>query len=354
MSITLYGTEELIFVQQRLADLPDGFWRSKFARVVTSDKEEIMFERADIDNRRLAPFVAPNVQGRVMRRQGYYARSFKPAYVKPKHEVNPSMAIPRMMGEPLMGNLSLAQRQDAIVVETLRQQRIMIERRWDWMASKACIDGSVVVAGDDYPTVTVDFGRDSSLTTTLLTTARWDQLSTADPLADISDMCDIAFEKGNAPITDIVFGSNAWKNFVKNADVIALLSTQRRGGGSDFSTVPIVQSNYQSMGFIDGGSNTGRVNLWRYRNWYSEEDSAGNLTVTEFLDPNDVVGYGPAIDGLAMFGAILDADAGLAQQTIFPKMWKNNDPSIIYTMSQSAPLFVPTNPNNTFKMTVIT
>ena len=98
MSIGLYSTQELIQVQQRLQNLPDGFWRDRYTRVITSDREEIMFEVADANNRKLAPFVAPNVQGRVMRGQGYSARTFRPAYTKPKHIVDPTQAIPRMMG----------------------------------------------------------------------------------------------------------------------------------------------------------------------------------------------------------------------------------------------------------------
>jgi len=87
-------------------------------------------------------------------------------------------------------------------------------------------------------------------------------------------------------------------------------------------------------------------------NWYSDVDSFnGALTTRQFLDPNVVVGVGPGLDMVAMFGAIMDADANFSvEQPIFPKMWKNADPSVVYTMSQSAPLFVPLNPNNSFKL----
>src|SRR6202158_3809894 len=163
MTITLYGTTELIMVQQRFPQLPDGFWMNLANRAVTSDREEILFERLDIDNRRLAPFVAPNVQGRVMRAQGFSARSFRPAYVKPKHIVDPTKAISRMFGEPLLGGMTMAQRLDAHVANNMRLERESRERRWDWMAARAVIDGSVTVSGDDYPTVTVDFLRDPSL-----------------------------------------------------------------------------------------------------------------------------------------------------------------------------------------------
>lgn len=350
MSFTLYGTEELIEVQQRLANLPDGFFRNLYPRVITSDREEIMFEKADIDNRKLAPFVAPNVQGVMMRGQGYYAQSFKPAYVKPKHVVDPTKAIARMQGERLLGGLSMAQRFDAHVVNNMRLERESIERRWDWMACRAAVDGFVTVVGDFYPTRTVDFGRDASLTVQLLTTARWSQTATADPIDDLGDIVDSAFGLGNAPITDLVFGKTAWRNFVTNAKVLDLLSTQKRGSTSDFAPIPLMQNaNYQPMGFIDTPG--GRFNLWRYSNWYSDVNSLGQLTRQDFLDPTVVFGYGPAMDGAAMFGAIMDADADFAAEaTIFPKMWKNPDPSVVYTLSQSAPLFVPLNPDNTFKL----
>jgi len=348
MSITLYGTTELIDVQQRLADLPDGFWRNLFPRVITSDREEIMFERADIDNRKLAPFVAPNVQGRVMRGQGYSARSFRPAYVKPKHVVDPTKAISRIKGEPLLGRLTLAQRFNAHVVNNLRLEREAIERRWDWMACRAVVDGKVVVAGDDYPTVTVDFLRDPSLTIQLTGTARWSQTTTAAPLTDLGSAVTSAFQLGNAPINTLVFGTTAWGNFVKNAAVLDLLNTQKRNGSSEFSTIPLINnSNYQSMGRIN--TIGGVFDLYQYSNWYSDVDSNGNLTVRQYLDPTYVVGVGGAMDGAALFGAIMDADADFAAQAdIFPKMWKENDPSVVYTMSQSAPLFAPLNPDNTF------
>jgi hypothetical protein len=354
MAITLFNTQELIQIQRAMPSLPDGFWRQRFPRVVTSDREEIMFEQLDIDDRRLAPFVAPNVQGRVMRSQGFSAATFRPAYVKPKHIVDPTKAIPRAYGEPILGGQSLEQRFNAMVANNLRLERESCERRWDWMACKAAADGFVVVAGDDYPSVTVDFRRDASLTITLSGTARWDQTATADPLTDLAEASDSAFDLGSANITDFVFGRDAWRNFLANADVQQLLSTQFRGSSSDFQrTVLVPAGNFQQMGQISGP--TGQFNLWRYSNWYNDVSSTGAKTRREFLDPKEVVGLSEAMNGVAAYGAILDVKANfVAQADVFPKMWEEDDPSVVYTMTQSAPLYVPTNPNATFKMRVIT
>lgn len=352
MAVNLYNTQTLIQVQQRFADLPDGFWRRLYPRVVTSDREEIMFEALDTPDRKLAPFVAPNVQGRVMRGQGFSARVFAPAYVKPKHVVEPSKALRRTFGEAIGGSLSQAQRFDAHVANNLRLEREVIERRWEWMAAMATIYGAVTVYGQDYPTVTVDFGRDASLTLVLSGAARWND-SAPDPLGDIQSMVDASFTLGSAPTNTLIFGVDAWASFIRNPDVLDLLDNTRRGSTSDFSRTGLNNpGNFQQMGTVS--SSSGTFEMWRYSNWYHDvNEETGEMTVAQFLDPRDVVGYGSALDGVAAFGAIQDVDAGfLAEATIFPKMWKNDDPSVVYTLSQSAPLFVPLNPNNSWRIRV--
>lgn len=357
MPITLFNTWTLIQVQQRFPDLPDGFWRKFFTREVTSASEEIMFDAIDTPERKLAPFVAPNVQGRVFRGQGFLTRSFKPAYVKPKHIMEPSKALRRMFGETLGGSVSPESRYRAKVGEYLRIEREMIERRWDWMAAQAIIYGEVTIDGQDYPTQTIDFGRNAALDITLTGTARWDQFATADPLADLQSAESAAFRYGNAPITDFVFGNDAWAAFIKNEDVLDLLDNTRRGSTAEFSRTGLNQSgNYQPMGEISSAQG-GSFRLWRYNNWYHEvNEETGELTVRDFLDVRDVVGIGQAIDGVAAFGAIQDVRAleagGLVETRMYPKQWIEEDPSTMNIMTQSAPLFVPTNPNNTFRIRV--
>lgn len=340
----LYTTTELMGVQRRLRPYPDGFWLNLFGQTITSDREEIQFDRIDYQDRRLAPFVAPNVQGRVMREAGYTAQTFKPAYVKPKHVIDPSKAIPRMAGEAIGGDMSVQQRFDAHVAMALMSQSDAIDRRWDWMAAQAVQKGSVVVSGQDYPAVTVSFNRDATLTYTLTSNDRWGE-SSEDPLGDIATARQNAFTKSNAPITDVVFGTTAWSKFLANADVQDLLDNNFRGTRSDFnrSTAFNTGQPFENVGQISGFNGGGALNLWIYSNTYVDED--GNSG--DFLDANHVVGFGGAIAGYRMFGAILDKRS-LQAVPKFAKMWDQDDPSVTYVMTQSAPLMVPMEPNNTF------
>lgn len=342
----LFDTLTLLEVLRKQESIPQ-YWLSFFPRVITSDKEEILFDQITDGTRELAPFVAPNVQGRVIRDRGYTTKTFKPAYVKPKHVVDPSRAIPRMAGEALGGSLTLAQRWDAVVAENMRIERIMIENRWEWMAARAVIDGSVTVKGDDYPEVTVDFGRDPSLSGTLLGTARWGEAD-AKPLKDLELYRRRVHTLSGAPVSRITFGLEAWDRFTSHQEVRDLLDTRYRGSDSEFNRSVPEGAPHEYRGRISGQNGMGQLELWTYSQQYREEDG----TLADFLDTNSITGTGSGLQGVRCFGAIMDKRAGLRPLAMFPKMWDVEDPSVTYTMTQSAPLMVPVEPNASFTLRV--
>ena len=346
MALGIYSTHELMGVVRRLPQ-PKGFWKAMAARVYTSDREKIYFDELGEEDRRLAPFVAPFQQGRVLKELGYQTKSFKPAYLKPKGIVHPQKTLMRRPGEAFGGEMSPAQRRDAVIADLLASQRDMIDRRLDWMAAQALMFGSVTVEGDDYPTQTVDFGRDSSLTYTLAGTAQWDDTD-ADPLGDIKAARLNAYNLGSYPVRKLIFGATAWELFTTNADVKALLSTQVRGSDSNFRAASLNAGEpWAFEGTIVGGpGGQGGYDLYTYQGTYRDDSG----TATSILHTNDVIGIGEP-DLVEAYGAILDLDS-LAPVPMFPKMWRENDPSAEYVMTQSAPLMVPMRPNSTFRIRV--
>lgn len=341
----IYDTRTLVGVID-VQKPPEVYFLNYFPGVITFQTQDIQFDQI-APNRRLAPFVAPNVEGRIMRRRGYTAKTFRPAYAKPKHSVDPSMAIPRRAGERLGGEMSLQQRYDAIVAENMRLEKEYLTRTFEWMGCRAIVDGAVTISGDDYPTTTVDFGRDATLSATLLTTERWSQ-TTSTPLVDIADMRRRAWELGNCPIDRLTFGLNAWDSFSKHASVTPLLSTFVRGSTTEFNTAIPDGTPYMLMGQIAGQGGMGRLDLYTYNALYEDENNA----LQPFLDQDTVVGTGSGIQGVRCFGAIMDIDAGMVATEMWPKMWRKDDPSEAYTMTQSAPLMVPAQPNGSFKLKV--
>lgn len=353
-----FDTATLLEVLYAPENTPDmrGFWLGQYTRQINSDKEEIRFDTDDLNEYRLAPFVAPNVQGRVLRSRGFDVKSFRPAYVKPKHVVDPARSIPRRAGEAPMGTLTRAQRFDAIVADNLRIERQVIENRWDWMAARATIDGNVTVIGEDYPATFVDFKRDPSLSAILVGASQWDS-PTSSPLRDIQIMRTQSFKLSRAPINRLVFGLDAWSAFIDESheDVLRLLNNQRNGNNSLFNANGISDgSPYEYQGQISGFQGGGRLDLWTYNHEYEEVDPVtGVRTFQPYMDQGTVVGTGNRNDGLRCFGAIADKRANLQPLDMFPKLWDQDDPSVTFTMTQSAPLMVPLRPNNSFKLKVV-
>lgn len=348
----LWETADLLNVTFPENELPDGFWLNFFPTLYTSESQKIYFDNMPVLDRRLAPFVAPNVQGRVMESKGSTVSDFTPAYVKPKHIIDPSKAVTRRIGEPIgvigPGTLTMQERFDAWVAQGVAEERDMIVRRWDWMACQALCFASITIVGENYPSQTINFNRDSTLTLLQSGAGAWDQ-NTSDKQADLQLMINRARPLGRAGIGNLIFGSTAWELYESDADVQLLLSNQRRGSNTEFNIALNDGSPYQLMGQVSGPKGAGLVNLWTYSNYY-EDDTGAKV---QFLHPDDVVGVGGALGGVRAFGAIMDADEGGLQATpIFPKNWKNPDPSQFLTMSQSAPLMVPTNPNNSFRIRV--
>lgn len=311
-----------------------------FPRQITFDTEEIQFDQVT-PTRKLAPFVAPTHQGKVQSRKGFSAKSFRPAYVKPKDMLVPGRALTRMAGEQLTGTMSAGARWNAHLAELLLLQKEEITRRWDWMAARAVIDGSVTVSGDDYPTTNVDFGRHGDNTMTLLGTAQWDDTA-ANPLGNFEAMRTTVQKKAGSAITRATFGLDAWAEFIEDTKVQGLLRNDVRNSPDTNFNANLGEGKPFEFRGVLSGKGAGSLELYTYSDTY-ETDNDG--TEADYLDPTYVALTGPGIQGVRCFGAILDADAGLAPLAMYPKMWKNPDPSVTYVMTQSAPLMVPAQPN---------
>src|SRR5690349_7339351 len=116
MAIDAFETMTVVGVLDRQPTEALFFLDQFFTEEITFTTETIAFDEVGERYRKLAPFVAPNVQGRVMKNQGFTTKTFRPAYVKPKHIVDPNKQFSRRAGEALVtGTLTPGQRFDAAV-----------------------------------------------------------------------------------------------------------------------------------------------------------------------------------------------------------------------------------------------
>lgn len=339
----LFQTQDLLQVVQRIDRLPQ-FFLSFFGSQINFETDEIAFDRVSINYKRLAPFVFPTAQGRIMKEKGFRRLAFTPAYLKPKNVVDPAMILPVQPGEAaLQGQLTNAQKRNRVVAHLLQTQDSSIENRWEWMAAQAMLYGYVDVVGDDYPQVRVDFQRDAALT---ITTDWRSSNANRNGLADLKSARRLVNDKSmsGAVIRDWVFGGDAWDLFwaMHKDELKDLMKTDQRGSTTAVTRLWDGLEGVEYMGRIAGINGQGAIDIWVNTQQFVDVDGASKYMMPQ----NAVLGASTAIQGVRCFGAIMDARAGYQALAKFPKNWYSEDPSAEYLMTQSAPLMVPADPNS--------
>lgn len=349
MDETVYDTATLlgVFWADDYMDPPENYWLSTFfGSVVTFETEEIDFSKIT-DIRKLAPLVVPTAQGTPIYSAAERLFSVKPAYIKAKDPVTATRMMRKHAGLAELGRgrrtLTPMARYNAIVADIIRQHRFAVERRWEWLASKAVIDGKVTLKDERYPERLVDFLRAPAHTVALTGGTTWGSagVSILDDLAKWRKM--IRDAKFGGVTSRLTVGSDAWELMRKDPEIREFLNINYRlGANINLRLGPLDGLEVERVGNIEG------LEVFVYSDYYQDETGA----VIPYMSPKDVVLTAPSVGGVAAFGAIQDKRAAMQPLPVFMKMWDEEDPSGTLILTQSAPLMVPVNPNASMKATV--
>lgn len=330
----IYSTDVLMKVVEDLK-LPGTSILNRFFPIEQAEESEEIHFDIMANKRRVAPFVHPHVAGRVVDGAGRQTATFKPAYVKDKRPIDPNKPLKRAVGERIGGALSAAEREQVYIVGELEDQLKMLTRREELMAVEALLTGKVVVKGEGYPTVTVDFGRDPALTPTALSsTARWGE-SAADPLANLRTWAGLTQQKSGVYARDVIMDATTLAKFIANADVKARLD-QRHITNVSMAIDSSDEEGLAAIGTIDG------FRIWSYSGWYVDPETDTEGTI---LPAGKVIMSSPLVEGVRAYGAIRDPRANYIATRYYAKSWIDEDPARRFLMMQSAPLMVPTRVN---------
>ena len=335
MADMLLNTAELVTVLPP-RDRPEAFLRNRyFSTVVQSDKEEIAFDDITPD-RELAPFVHPDVPGSDSANRGFSVKTFKPAYVKPQNTLRPGQNMIRIPGERLAGDMSPEERYAYNVAGILDDQDQRITRREEAMCSEVLRTGAVVVTGEKYPTQTVSFGRDASLTIALSGAARWGE-SGVDPFDNIDAWLDLLTSVDGFTGREILLGGGAAGLLKKSERFLKALDNRRQADG--MMQLGPVSTGAEGKYWSDLGS-IGEVNFVQYSQPYTVNGTKNNFWPSYGVAVIDPFGF----QGHFAYGAILDNQA-LRAMDRFPDMWVERNPSRTVMQTQSAPLPIAPEPN---------
>ena len=332
----IFDTNQLVHVVRNLKLPSDFLLKTFFPNVVEFDTEFVSVD-VDVGLRRMAPFVSPLVEGKPVEGRKFQTNTFKPAYIKDLRTPDFRRPVLRSIGERIGGSLTPEQRIAANLAFEMEDQVQMVDRRLEWMAAQAMVNGKYTVSGDGFETVLLDFQRDSALTVDISsggTNTPW--LTTDHQLAsaNIETWAQIVLQKSGRSPTDIVFTTGAYNKFIADTRVQKSVWYDRSGDSTvEFGGGVATGAVYKGI--------WGSYRLWLYNDWYI--DSAG--VEQPMIPDNTVILSSGALEGIRAFGAIMDEDFAYGPLAYAPKSWVEKNPSRRHLLMQSAPLVVPSRVN---------
>lgn len=302
---------------------------------INFDDEWIHFDQI-VEDRKLAPFVHPDVKAARQQSGGYHTSSIKAPYIKLDEAIKPGRALKRRAGEQLMGELSPQERFNAIGLDILDNQRKQILRRKEWMAAQMLVHAKMELTGEGYDNpIVLDFERSSDLEVALTTTARWGE-SGVKVLDDLENWAlKVQEECGVAP-TEVTMDIEAWKLARQDPDLRERLDN-RRGTTSQVELMPIKVDDISHARFV---GNTGDFDIYVYQQTYKTEEN----TVAKFLPDYTVLMTSPALQGVQAHAAIQSIDT-MVPVEMFPRVYDERNPDRAIAETQSAPVVFPMNTN---------
>lgn len=347
-----YDTNTLVLVVPNLKRAESFLLDKFFPNIIVSDSEFVSID-IDIGKRRIAPFVSPLVEGKIVEQRRMQTNIFKPAYIKDKRAPDLRKPIRRMIGERIGGELSGPERELANIEQEMTDQVDILTRRLEWMAAQALLNATVTITGEGFPSVLIDFGRDSTLSVSLSAGVQWTPANiasgAASPTTNIEGWQRQILKKSGATVTDIVFSTSAWEGFIADPLLKGAIYYPRMGESGNV----IDPGARIERGAVHKGM-WGQYNLWIYNEWYVDSGTEGQTSNTEYpmLPDGSLIMSGPMMMGTRAFGQILDPAFNYVGLPFAPKTWVTEDPAQRFIMMQSSPIVIPSRANACLGATV--
>ncbi len=290
-------------------------------------------QHIDIDiqkgKRRVAPYVNPLAEGKIVAREGFHTNTYKAPYLKPKMVTTAQDFLTRDIGQNVYGSSEgPEQRAQKKLGKDLATLEDMILRREETQASELLHTGKVTVIGDGVSDI-IDFQMEATHIITLSGTDLWDNAA-SDPLAKLRELKRLAVKDSGLVPTKCVMGEDAIDAFLINANVTNQLDTRR----IDLGLIDPVELS-------EGVTYYGRIkdvnlDLYTYEEYYVHPVTT---VVTPMVEPKKILLGNPSARTSTNYGAIQDLDAG-GNFVVprFAKSWRSKDPSAQWLLVQSAPL----------------
>lgn len=289
----------------------------------------------------MAPFVAPEINGKIMAREGYSAKTYKPAMIKPKRALTIDDLKKKGFGEALYAPLTPEERASKISLEDLKDMREGIARRKEWMAAEVLQKNALTMKhytdDNNKPKIKhIQFfeGSNNPALWTIDPTKTWDK-ATADIFGDVRAMI-LDLNRNGHKATEVLMGENVATAIMNNDDVQKFLDNRR----FEFGKFEPEELYDDVTLFAELNCKGKKAKFIEYSGTYL--DDATN-TMKPLIDPDSIIVLAPNV-GKTRYGAITQIDYG---QTEFKTYVEKEVPLFEVKdqtrsqILQSAPLMMP-------------
>src|SRR5262252_68138 len=286
--------------------------------------------------RKMAPFVAPLIGGKLMERQGFETRFFRAPRIAPVRGLRTPDLEPRLMGENIYSGRSPADRAAELLAEDSVYLDEAISRREEWMCRQVLVNGKITVTADTGYQMVVDYTESSAGAANNhdVPATKWDQAG-SDPLADLETARLNTIKASGVSPNVALMGVNAAKVFIRNAQVAALLDKMRY-------TIATVEPIIQDEAVVRIGKVPG-LELYTYSEYF--EDDAG--TIFPMLPDNFVMILSTTSPNKIIYGAYTQLEDAKAQrfttyqQARIPFIYGDEEDGQLWYRVKSCPLPMP-------------
>jgi len=287
--------------------------------------------------RRMAPFVAPLIGGKVMERSGYETRFFRAPRIAPVRALRIPDLEPRLIGETIYEGRTAADRAADLLAEDAIFLDEAITRREEWMCRQVLINGKIKVTADTGYEMEIDYLENSSGTPTdnhFPITTKWDA-SGSDPLADLEAARRATIRDSGVSPNIVLFGTESKSAFIKNEEVQKQLDLRRFEMGN---IEPVIQSDQVvRFGRVPG------LELYEYSEYFEDDEGA----LFPMLPPELVFMASTNVPNKIVYGAFTQLEDAKAQRFVtyqtsrIPFIYGDEENGHLFYRLTSCPLPMP-------------
>ncbi|MFC4403313.1 major capsid protein [Gracilibacillus xinjiangensis] len=344
MAVNIYDTRVMLEAIEMMMPVRTFLKDTFFGDVNTFTSEHV-----DVDyykgRRKMAPFVSSRGAGKVMDRDGFTTKSFKPAMVKPQRIITGDDINKRSIGENFYAAKSPDERAAEILAKDLSDLDEAITRREEWMVAQILFTGKVDVVGKDIK-ATLDF--DFTNKDILSGADAWSD-SNSNPIKNLKKWRLEVIKKSGVNPDRIIMASDVVEAFISHEKVKEKLDNRR---------IILGQINPQQLPngvtYIGSLSELG-VDIYSYDEWYFDEESQEEKPMV----PEGTLMLGSSSARSSMlYGSVTLTSAQTTNFITYegarvPDSWIKKDPPARILQVNSRPLPVPHEVDSWFVATVL-